>query len=772
MTPKLLGLSGVRGICPRLCLLLVVSLLSTSSVPHTLSETISVIPLTFVVSTSSDWTTLSFYNLTLLNYSYHLTSGQNAPQLSYSVSPSVMYIGKKQYDETNVTLQIEGLVQPTGGQAMLLVEKGAIGDTILRIYFKGKELAIFPSRGSVPGHEDTNPRAFELNSALGMLKADMTEIDLERHLRVPMVLAFYYPWYGNPRGKSGQLYHWSDVTYQGIGSSTYYPLFGPYDSQDEGLIGAHMELAKASGIDGFICSWWGIDTFEDRSFKQILKVANPKGFNVTIYYETVREIGPDQMVNELAYVVRSYSNEPSFLKIDGRPVIFLYAISAYHRDAAFWQDIISRVKGSTGVDPLYIADTFDMAYASAFDGFHTYNPIGIKVGDLNNTYSDQAKAARIAGKIWAATVCPGYDDRKIRSPGTYVSRQDGAYYNLTWGSAIGSDPDIVLICTWNEWHEGTNIEPSREFEFKYLQLTNYWAAILKSATLSGSSQARPVLNLNFTSHEGGERLRVYDPGNGDAFAINLFVTSEGIGNYTFSNAIYLPINSSTIALFIPLIVTNQIQDISFNGADGMALNAYGYYYSSGGKRFTGTSYNVQYFLSIDSPYGRTTGSGWYSKGSIAYAGLASNLVNVTTGVRHLFSGWSGDAGGKNYLQSTSIVMDGPRHVIANWITQYTLIIESQYGSPTGEGWQMAGSYATISIDSPVSEWGGLISHNFQGWQGAGITASNLPTTTVLMDGPKSVNAIWTTDYTPLAALLAVAISGMTIAAIYGIRRRK
>ena len=76
-----------------------------------------------------------------------------------------------------------------------------------------------------------------------------------------MVLAFYYQWYGNVLGKSGQQFHWSDITYQGIGSSTYYPLFGPYDSQDDGLISAHIELARALGIDCFVCSWWGIYAF-------------------------------------------------------------------------------------------------------------------------------------------------------------------------------------------------------------------------------------------------------------------------------------------------------------------------------------------------------------------------------------------------------------------------------------------------------------------------------------------------------------------------------
>ena len=32
----------------------------------------------------------------------------------------------------------------------------------------------------------------------------------------------------------------------------------------------------------------------------------------------------------------------------------------------------------------------------------------------------------------------------------------------TWHAALDSDPDWVLITSWNEWHEGSEIEPSLE----------------------------------------------------------------------------------------------------------------------------------------------------------------------------------------------------------------------------------------------------------------------------------------------------------------------
>ena len=36
-----------------------------------------------------------------------------------------------------------------------------------------------------------------------------------------------------------------------------YPLIGPYDTGDPRKLSRwHFRLAKAAGLDGFICSWW------------------------------------------------------------------------------------------------------------------------------------------------------------------------------------------------------------------------------------------------------------------------------------------------------------------------------------------------------------------------------------------------------------------------------------------------------------------------------------------------------------------------------------
>ena len=91
-------------------------------------------------------------------------------------------------------------------------------------------------------------------------------------------------------------------------------------------------------------------------------------------------------------------------------------------------------------------------------------------------------AAHGVHKLWIATVMPGYDDAK--APGrthTYrYDRRNGEYYRQTWQAAIASSPDLVIITSFNEWVEGTMIEPSVSYGNLYLDITAQEAAHYKS----------------------------------------------------------------------------------------------------------------------------------------------------------------------------------------------------------------------------------------------------------------------------------------------------
>ncbi len=65
-------------------------------------------------------------------------------------------------------------------------------------------------------------------------------------------------------------------------------------------------------------------------------------------------------------------------------------------------------------------------------------------------------------KLTIGTVSPGFDDTNIRLNGIIIPRQGVETYQRSWDMILSYDLDWVLITSWNEWHEGTEIEPSRE----------------------------------------------------------------------------------------------------------------------------------------------------------------------------------------------------------------------------------------------------------------------------------------------------------------------
>ncbi|HID21780.1 MAG TPA: hypothetical protein EYP14_05195, partial [Planctomycetaceae bacterium] len=191
------------------------------------------------------------------------------------------------------------------------------------------------------------------------------------------VLAFYYPWYGNPNvpGGSGRWAHWSDVDerHKTIGSSTHYPKLGPYDSHDPALVAQHVRWAKQAGVTGFIASWWGHDSFSGRALPVLLKGGKEGGMTVTIYYERVPEpVSPDSAAQDLLRLLRQHGRHPAWLKVGGKPVVFLYGRAIGQLRLEGWEQAIRKVKAQYGDGAVFLGDRPTRDAARVFDGLHTY----------------------------------------------------------------------------------------------------------------------------------------------------------------------------------------------------------------------------------------------------------------------------------------------------------------------------------------------------------------------------------------------------------------
>jgi glycoprotein endo-alpha-1,2-mannosidase len=66
------------------------------------------------------------------------------------------------------------------------------------------------------------------------------------------------------------------------------------------------------------------------------------------------------------------------------------------------------------------------------------------------------------GKLFVPSVGPGYVDIGIRPWNAMNTkrREGGRYYDGLWEHAVASHPSAISITSYNEWGEGTQIEPA------------------------------------------------------------------------------------------------------------------------------------------------------------------------------------------------------------------------------------------------------------------------------------------------------------------------
>lgn len=313
-----------------------------------------------------------------------------------------------------------------------------------------------------------------------------------------LVLAHYYPWY--------TLDTWSDPQMLDRPET-------PYSTASQADVDAESTRAHAAGIDAFVVSWNGLDYevhgTNDPRTRMVLDAARRAGMNACVYTETYAATAPGDpngppepgtMLKWLEEITDLYGSHPAYLRVGSRPVIFIY--SSWLISQADWIDLRARLRAS-GRDPFLVADFYHSRLIEVFDGEYQYSNVTLSRDQVLE--NDRIESLRVrtfdllqpkdARRVWVASVAPGYDDTRIRARSTHVvvDRAGGAVYDGQWSAAITTASDWVIVTTWNEWWENTEIEPSQAYGTRYVDRTRAWATTFKTGNLRYRPPDAPVI---------------------------------------------------------------------------------------------------------------------------------------------------------------------------------------------------------------------------------------------------------------------------------------
>lgn len=302
----------------------------------------------------------------------------------------------------------------------------------------------------------------------------------------PTVFAFYYDWYGALPYTSSYI-HWD-----GGGNfnapnnifSDFYPTLGAYSSNDPAVIATHMKWLKEAKVDVVVLSWWGQGNYTDINAAKILNAAARNGLKVSFMIEPYANRTLQSMIADIKYIYRKYGDYPAFYRAirptlyghtsTPRGVFFLYDLSG-------GTDTVQRIDALRGTsnDGIFLARMDDsllftnsdvrkqLSY-SHVDGFFNYSPFP-KTPASSWPHSNDY--------MLVISVLPGWDHSKISGQANnFQSRENGAYYDRNWKTLIQQKVEGVSILSFNEWHEGGQIEPSVPHSYNGFAYKNYEGA--------------------------------------------------------------------------------------------------------------------------------------------------------------------------------------------------------------------------------------------------------------------------------------------------------
>ncbi len=313
------------------------------------------------------------------------------------------------------------------------------------------------------------------------------------------ILVHYMPWYASQPFSGNWGWHWTmnhlnpnTVNPNGTQAiaSWYYPLIGPYDSADPAVLEYHVLLMKLAGIDGVVVDWYGPDNFNDYAMNNqrtlaLFNYTRKAGLKFSLCYEdqTIQQeisgnfLAPGAALahaqQTLLYAQTNFFTDPSFLRLSNAPVFFDFG-PQYFKNSADWAAIFSVLDASNA--PSFFTE--DNRLGSALGAFD-WPPMWLTGGGTNVLSPAQLQSYLVrfeqTARGWPAFVSsafPRFHDIYAQAGASpsygFLDDAGGTTLIRTLSRALTNNSSLVHIVTWNDFGEGTIVEPTRDYGYRDL----------------------------------------------------------------------------------------------------------------------------------------------------------------------------------------------------------------------------------------------------------------------------------------------------------------
>lgn len=313
------------------------------------------------------------------------------------------------------------------------------------------------------------------------------------------LIAHYMPWYVARHYSGSWGWHWTmnhynPDTFNGAGqrnvASWYYPLIGPYDSADPVVLEYHVLLMKLGGLDGVVADWYGQENYLDygtinQRTLALLDYTRRAGLKFALCYEdrTVQQKISDGYLyasnavanaqQTMLYAQTNYFSAANYLQFSNRPVLLNFG-PTYFKNNSQWASIFSVLAASN--QPAFFTE--DIRYPAGFGAFN-WPPMylsqqngGVLTPAALENYLSNFQNTAASWPAFVSSAFPRFRDiyQQAGLGYTYGTLEDdgGQTFRSTLTRALTNNSAMIQLVTWNDYGEGTIIEPTVEYGYRDL----------------------------------------------------------------------------------------------------------------------------------------------------------------------------------------------------------------------------------------------------------------------------------------------------------------